>query len=166
MKYKLIINGLLSSTILLSSTNSYANMPKLNLTPYGGVDVGMQNFGFKAGYGDNLFKKQLPKGNLFAGVKFNDYFGIEGGYESTIDKKKDATVNGNNLFLGTNPIDVLAINPGETAKFSTRTKIYGWHISITGDYPIYFNSKNKKLSIIGTIGIKKTKVKLILIIFV
>ncbi|MGD0465684.1 MAG: outer membrane beta-barrel protein [Gammaproteobacteria bacterium] len=160
-KCKLFIGGLLSTAILFSPSISYAKtkFSGLNLTPYAGVDVGIQHFEFEPGYGDNLFKNELPVGNLFAGVKFNDYFGIEGGYESTLEGKRNSTIYGGNTVLGN-----VLLSTGPTAmeyiKCSSKVKISGWHLGITGYSPIYLD-ESSSLSILGYFGIKHTNVKLI-----
>jgi hypothetical protein len=158
-KCKLFIGGLLSTAILFSPSISYAKtkFSGLNLTPYAGVDVGIQHFEFEPGYGDNLFKNELPVGNLFAGVKFNDYFGIEGGYESTLEGKRNSTIYGGNTGLG------IYITPTiiDYTKCSSKIKISGWHLGVTGYSPLYLNGDNS-LSIFGYIGIKHTNAKLIL----
>jgi len=150
-KNQLMFAGLLSSAILFAPGVSYAGTSEFKLTPYGGVDFGMQNVGFKAGYGDNVFKKHLPKGNLFAGVKFNDYVGLEGGYETTLQGKRDVRLNHPYSYLGFNSI------AGEWLKIHSKTKMSGFHLGVTGDYPFFSNS----LSLIGYVGIKKTRLKLI-----
>lgn len=157
MKSKALIIGAFSSIILLNPTASRANsLSLLTINPYGGVDIGMQHFGFKSGYGDNLFAKNLPKGNLFVGINFNNYFGLEGGYESTIEKKRNATLyGGNSTMLG----NFIPGGPNETdyLNLNSKAKISGWHLGITGRFPI----DTKNLFIIGHVGIKRTNIKLV-----
>lgn len=164
IKQKLIITVLIFSTALFAANSSYAeiDMPEFKLTPYGGIDVGMQHIGFKAGYGDNLFEKHLPKGNIFVGLKFNDYFGVEGGYESTIQKTKNVTLGANDTYLGmtTGIGGPFNMNPGENLKASTKIKISGWHFGITTEYPIYVNNVQNSLSLTSYLGLKKTRINL------
>lgn len=152
MKNKIIISSLISSAVLLNPGISFAKMNNFKLTPYGGVDVGMQHFGFKSGYGDNLFKKRLPKGNIFVGLKFNDYFGIEGGYETTVNARRRATLSPGEINLG------IQVPAGYTFNHTTRIKSAGLHIGITGEYA--FTKFNNNLSIFGYAGIKRTKIQL------
>lgn len=164
IRKKLIVAGFLSSVSLFSTVASYAvASSEFKLTPYGGIDIGQQNTKFKPLFGDNLFKKHLPKGNFFVGVKFNDYFGIEGGYETTLQRKRDVVLNGvhRNDYLGAGRYSLLMLLPRDIARISSKSKISGWHMGITGEYPIYFFSQQKRpLSIIGYAGIKHTTIKL------
>lgn len=154
MKIKKVVSLSFFGIALFSPIISQA-ASSLNLTPYGGVDVGMQNFGFKSGYGDNLFAKQLPVGNLFIGIKFNDYFGIEGGYETTIDKKKETTIGAGDTILGNL---IYAIDVKNISQFN-RFRVYGLHLGLTGRYPIFSKEDHTGLSIVGYLGIKYTTVK-------
>ena len=139
----------------LFSTTSFAAFKDLSFTPYGGVGVGMQHFGFKPGYGDNLFKKTLPKGNIFAGVKFCDYFGIEGGYETTLEKKRDVSLTAGDMNLG-----IAVPNGVQSVNYSNKAKIAGLYASLVGEYRFY-STESYGLSLIGDAGIKRTNVKLI-----
>lgn len=154
MKSKTLIIGAFSSIILLSSITSTAkSLSSLNITPYIGIDVGLQYFGFKSGYGDNLFTNKLPKGNLFIGINFNDYVGLEGGYESTIEKKRNTTLHGGHSTVLGNFL------PGgiEYMKYSSKVKISGWHLGITGRCPFYTSN----FFIIGYVGVKRANIKLV-----
>lgn len=148
MKKQLIIGGIVASAFL----SSIAHAEHFFLKPYGGVDVGMQHFGFKKGYGDNLFKKQLPKVNIFAGIKFNEYFGVEAGYESTIVGKRESTLVAGDSNLG-------VTFRGQTIVYSSRTKISGGHLGLTGEYKLDKLGLSN-LSAIGYVGLKHTNVKL------
>lgn len=159
MNKKIIISGLLSISTIFATSICSAEMSAFNfhLTPYGGIDVGIQNLKFESGYGDNLFKKHLPKGNIFVGVKFNDYFGVEGGYESTLERKKELNIYGNHSYLGTNQVNLST----DYNNYSIKTKVSGWHAGITGEYPLFLRGTQKNpLSLLGYIGIKNTKLKL------
>ena len=91
---KLFIVLFLSSLMLFSPNFCTAN------NFYYGLDLGVQHIGFKPGYGDNLFPTDLPMSNLFVGFKFNDYFGIEGGYQSTVEQERITTLFAGNKVLG------------------------------------------------------------------
>lgn len=163
MKHKLInqlaLNGLIYSIILLApQIGNAAAVVNLSFTPYLGIETGMQNFGFKAGYGDNVFNKQLPKGNLFVGAKFNEYLGLELGYETTTQGTKDVKIAyGAGKYLGNDSNKALGLMPGYVARVSSKTKISGWNIGVTGYYQV---TNFNKLSAIGHVGIKNTKIKL------
>lgn len=164
MNYKRSMTYLLLANLanIFVTSIAGASVSSLNLTPYGGVDLGVQNIKFKSGYGDNLFKSALPKGNFYLGLKFNEYFGIEGGYETTLARKKDVVLTGphDHDYFGAG-LESLVMIAGDIAKLSNKIKISGLHLGITGEYPVYFNKQQKcPLSIIGYVGIKNTKIKL------
>lgn len=146
--------------ILVSATTGSALAAStFKATPYFGADIGMQHFGFKHGYGDNLFKKSLNKNNVFLGIKFNDTFGIEGGYETTTNKTRNTTVYAGETLLG-NYIP-LPVNQGdvEYMKLASKARIFGWHLGVTANYPI--ERSNNNMAIIGYVGIKRAKVNIL-----
>lgn len=121
--------------------------------PYIGANIGTKKLRFEPGYGDNLFEESLLLGNLFAGFKFNDYFGIEGGYENTIKNKRTSV-----LFMGDTNLGLkLLVN---SAKYISKIQLYSKHLGIIGTYPINSLGTNNNISIICYIGIKKMTAKL------
>lgn len=135
-------------------SNAASSFFNFKLTPYIGTDIGIKKLRFKPGYGDNLFEAELPFSNLFFGLKFNDYLGIEGGYESTLQRKKTTT-----LFRGEKNLGITLT--ADSAKYISKDKIYGWHIGVAGEYPLYNTRINNTSSIIWYAGIKNTTTKLI-----
>ncbi|MGI9214484.1 MAG: outer membrane beta-barrel protein, partial [Gammaproteobacteria bacterium] len=156
MNHKRFMRYLLLANLFVTSIAG-ASVSSLNLTPYGGVDLGIQNIKFQSGYGDNLFKSTLPKGNFYLGLKFNECFGVEAGYESTLEKKKNVTIAENDLYLGTDIMSQYLLNSAQTVN---RIKLSGWHLGITGEYKFYLYNSKLPLSILGYIGIKNTKINL------
>ena len=80
--------GLLVSvaTIALSTTSAALAMTNEwwdGNKPYVGFDAQVRRMSFKGGFGNNLLQHHSPQGNLYAGVKFNEYVGVEAGYETT-----------------------------------------------------------------------------------
>lgn len=142
---KNIISILIS---LIICTYSYAS------GPYIGADIGIKTLKFESGYGDNLFAESLPFGNLFVGFKFNDYFGIEGGYESTTNEKRE-----NSLYYGEKALGITLDKPRfYQVKYSTTHKIFGWHTGVIFDYTL---DNENTLFFCSYIGIKNTKINLI-----
>jgi hypothetical protein len=149
---KLFIVVLLSSKMLFSSNFCAAN------PFYCGFDLGVQHIGFKPGYGDNLFPTDLPMSNLFVGFKFNDYFGIEGGYENTLEQERISTVFGGQTMLGrVVPSD--PANGFDYFKFRSKAQMDGWHLGIVANYNLNAIKLNN-LSLLGYIGVKNTNIKL------
>lgn len=140
-----------------------ASVSSLNLTPYGGVDLGIQNIKFKSGYGDNLFKSTLPKGNFYLGLKFNECFGVEAGYETTLrSSKKNVFIYTPGKYLGV-PLtsnDIVGIPLDHVYTPKNTIKNSGWHIGISGNYPIRFKTLKNPIYLLGYIGIKHNKIQL------
>ena len=122
-----------------------------DFAPYVGVDAKWNSMRFKKTAGDNLIQKNYPQGNLFGGVKFNDYFGLELGYESTTRRNKTATAAVGDNFFG----DI--VDPPEPVNYSkTKTKISGFHLNVVGFYPI---CEEYCLSLFGSLGLAQLKLK-------
>ena len=146
------------TVLLFIITSFYSIISYAELTPYLGFDFGTQYCKFQSGYGDNLFEEVLPVGNIFAGIKLNKYFGIEGGYETTTNEKRESTLFAGDQNLGLSIQDL----PGFiSAKYNSENKISGWHLGLTGEFPLSFIDDQNNLSIIWYLGIKNTKVRLI-----
>lgn len=67
---------------------------------YVGLDAVYNWVGFKKDYGQNIFKKQAPGVNVFAGYMFHENFGAELGFEWDKKVKRDVTVGGNEVVAG------------------------------------------------------------------
>ena len=139
----------------LACTKSFA----WQLQPYGGIDYGIQNSQYKQKFGDNLLKKKLPKGNLFLGLKLNDYFGIEAGYETTIKNSKTTNLSDFKSFFGTTIFDLNEIQSPDYQKTQVKQKISGMHLGLTIEYPLFIinNPSHHSLSLVGYLGVKNAK---------
>ena len=163
---KLIIHGIFAATSLCIPLNKcYANLQEAtqgkqtkSIIPYIGFESGRQYFGFKSGYGDNVFVKEIPKINIFAGLKLNDYFGIEGGYETTGSGTRIANIGYKDMYLG-KPYPI-GLNSGEIAEYFTKVQIYGWYLGLNAEYPLNDTYPDNYWSLVSYGGIKNTKVKL------
>lgn len=130
---------------------------------YGGVDFGIQKFKFEPGYGDNLFPKNLPKVNFFAGLKLNEYLGAELGYDTTIYKKKDAVLYAGDQYLGV-PVTAGLLGPivrlDYISTIKNSVKSSGVTFKITGNYPLNFNFLKNPINLIMQIGMKNNRMKI------
>lgn len=145
-----MFRNIITILFLLIYNYSYAS------GPYIGADVGIKTLQFEEGYGDNLFAASLPFGNIFVGFKFNEYFGIEGGYESTTTEKRE-----NSLYYGDKALGITLNSQSPRfyqVKYSTTNKMFGWHAGVIFDYSL--NHENSVL-LCSYIGIKNTKIDLI-----
>lgn len=141
------------SCFMVSSMPEKAMSFDLCLTPYVGVDAQVRNMGFKKEYGGGpLFNNNYPQGNLFVGAMFNDYVGVEGGFEFTQLKSKEATQVEGQQILG-----YRVEFPAETITVKAQNRLYGWNVNLIGAYPI---CNAYRISIIGSIGLARLRSKL------
>ena len=160
INYKLIVNGLILSTILYINNLSANTIisSKFQLNPYIGIGSGKQYLKFNNGYGDNLFQNELSTATVFVGIKFNDYFGIEAGYKTTNEGTKTVTIYQGEKYLG---VHDFGLNFGENSKYFTESKLRGWNLGLIGEYPFNFGAARNYFSILGYVGIQNTNITLV-----
>lgn len=154
MKQGLIKSVISTSVSLLAFNVAASNLnlkEQFDLVPYVGADAQWRHMGFKKGYGDNITKKNYPQGNVYIGVKLNQYVGLEAGYERTTTVKKNTNVLGDEITLGTtlNPID-----PTVVTQLNSKTKISAFYANVVGFLPI---CEEYRLQLIGSLGIARTR---------
>ena len=125
-------------------------MANQEYVPYVGADVKWNNMQFKTATGKDLIQKNYPQGNLFGGVKFNEWVALELGYQSTTQKSKTATVGVGERFFG----DINS--PPGSLSTKTKTKISGFNLNVVGFYPIF---EEYCLSLFGSVGLAQLKLK-------
>lgn len=157
-KNKKLLSGLALVVFAIEGNCAMSNSLGLN-SKYIGVDAGIQRGGFnKYETSQSNFKKSLPKANFFAGIKFNDYLGVEAGYEFSLNRGRNATFNVSNQedFMGIGG-SALGLTGTQTSDVANKYKISGFHFGVTGEYPI--SASHNPLSFIGYVGIKNTTLK-------
>lgn len=118
--------------------------------PYIGADIQERRMDFKGGFGDNLLYRTAPQGNFYAGFRFNDYMGLEAGYESTKTRSRTVTLTAGEIAAGA-PI----LPAGSPAIFRSKIKIHGPHVDLVGFLPIC--EVCCPFDILGSIGIARLK---------
>lgn len=113
--------------------------------PYVGFDAQMRRMNYHVGYGDNLLYRQSPQGNIYAGLKFNDNFGAEIGYDATSTLTRDSILTTGQVAAGT-PI-VAAISPVE---FKSKSQLRGSHADLVGFYTF---CENWPAQLFGSVGV-------------
>ncbi|HSX20104.1 MAG TPA: outer membrane beta-barrel protein [Gammaproteobacteria bacterium] len=88
--------------------------------PYVGAEIIQTNQNYKYGFGKDVFVKNPQEYNFFAGFRFSDYFGLEGGYEFQPRRSKNVT-----LVAGQVPPGGDVIEQGSS--FSLTSQIKGYH---------------------------------------
>ena len=127
-------------------TNLYADI--MDMKPYIGIDAQIRHMNFTKGFGDNLFRNIYPQCNTYLGVKFNDYFGIELGYQASKKQTRIVSLNTGAINLGT-----AVPAPASPVVFASDSKIQGAHINLVAFYPTY----SDELELFASIGVGRLK---------
>lgn len=148
MKKKL---GLLASAAILSAVSAPAFSAEWSWNPYIGVDGGLRHLEFPQDLGGNIFDDNYPQGNLFAGFKFNDYFGVEAGFEYTKREKRTVTLVAGQFEAGGD-----ALQPGQFQVNRGTGRVQAWHVNLVGTLPL---SDCYPISLFGMVGLASVKAK-------
>jgi len=136
-----------TSAALIASSAVHAEN-QWGLTPYVGADIQSRHMNWGKNLGDNLFAHHAMQGNIYFGVKFSEYFGVEGGYESSAKKTRTVTASPGDVLTGT-PLPGASLN-----QFSMTSRISGPHISAVGSVSL---SDLHRLKLSGLVGIASLK---------
>ena len=143
--------------IMLTVTGTATADNTLCFTPYIGVDAQMRHMGFQKDFGGNILKKKNPQGNFFAGLKFNQYVGVEVGYEFSKTQRIIKDSYPNDIIFGQSipafSPDVLSVEN----LHRTFSKINGWNANLVGFLPV-LQEKND-VQLIGSIGVANLKLQ-------
>lgn len=143
--------AILAAPLMMLAASAVTAENQWGFTPYVGADAQWRHMNFNGGLGDNLFRHEYPQGNLFAGIKLNDYLGIEVGYESTAKKNRTVYLNGGDVTAGT------IVNANTGVQYTTTAQIKGPHANLVGSFPI---SEEYRLKIFGMVGVAHLKANL------
>ncbi len=142
--------GLLVSvaTIVLSTTSAAFAMTNEwwdGNKPYVGFDAQVRRMDFKGGFGDNILQHHSPQGNIYAGVKFNEYVGVEAGYETTSTRTRTSRLTTGDVAAGAT-VSLLA----SPAVFKSKIKIKGPHLDVVGFYSF---GEKIPVQLLGSVGV-------------
>ena len=115
---------------------------------YIGADAQIRRMKFHDGLGDNLLHKTHGQGNVYFGVKLNEYFAFEAGHESTITRTCHATLTEGDRCAGVSVSSIMC-----PISFISKVKIKGAHFDIVGAYPL----DNVPVEFLGAVGISSLK---------
>lgn len=125
---------------------------RCDLVPYVGADAQWRHMEFKKGAGKDQTKSNYPQGNIYLGLKLNQYLGLEAGYERAKTLKKDARVLGSDTIFGA----VLQPSaPNAVNEFNTKTKLRAFHANVVGFLPI---CEEYRLQLIGSLGVARVNI--------
>lgn len=155
---------LAAPAVMLAASSSAFAMSSFTdwcLTPYAGVDAQIRHMALKDNFGGKQTVKNYPQGNFFAGLKVNDYLGIEVGYETTQRKSRNTT-NGdlvsvfnvpNQSHIVFAPLLIDGVFPVTTTD-SVSSRIQGFNASLMGYFPI---CDEYCLQLIGGVGVARLR---------
>lgn len=127
-----------TGSLLLASTSN-AQLCDFCFSPYIGADLQDRRLGWKNDASD-VFSKDAPQANIYGGLQFCDFLGLEGGYEASLPKTRSGQI-GTNSFLGstsfTPPGGVVRGALVPPVFTESRFQISGWHGSILGTLPLF-----------------------------
>ena len=124
---------ILSILVVLSliRPNHSAALDLQSFKPYLGLEYSQRSLNMVEGYGKGLFVKRLPQGNVFFGLKLNDYIGIEAGYLfSQAATRTTYSTEGSQIFGS------LVAGPGEFFVADSTINLFGPHINFQAYLPI------------------------------
>lgn len=128
------------------ATVSFASEELCCFRPYFGAEAQWRQMSFHKGFGDNLFKQDYPQGNLFLGIKANEYVGLELGYEVSKKRHRSNTLSAGDIVTG-------GVAPGQ-ALMSSNAQFHGPHMDLVGYLPIRKPpSPHSEIDLLASIGV-------------
>jgi hypothetical protein len=150
---KKTLKNILLLSVFVSASSSALEF-SLKVRPYVGVDAQWKHMDFEPGAGQNIFRKNLLQGNGYLGFDINDYFGLEAGFESTVQKTKTATFYPGDDVLG------FVLFPGDPVEGHTfKNKLSGWHLNFLVFSPWVL--ENNSLRFFASVGFSHKRLLLI-----
>lgn len=119
--------------------------------PYFGVFTRMNRFTWERGFGNNLFRRDVPQGEIFLGTQYGQYLSFDVGYQTSATKRKLATLGGTDEFLG---LRVASISdPPLSALSFVQTKGPYTHVNAILPLTEIFPSLGSNIGVLGQVGI-------------
>jgi hypothetical protein len=134
--------NLLAATMTLASLNVAAASLAWNPTPYIGLSGQVDSMKFEERYGAPLFNRKLLSGGVFAGVMFNDYIGLELGYNVSERKQKIKRLCPGQYMPGSS----FPVERRRSILFKTEMFLDAFNFGLVTFYPLnIFNGKKTSL---------------------
>ncbi|HXH54305.1 MAG TPA: outer membrane beta-barrel protein [Gammaproteobacteria bacterium] len=150
MKQK--ISKVAAAMLLTASLPVTAEMCS-NFNPYVGADAQYRYMPFENDFGGNIFKKTSPQANFFVGNRFNEYFGLELGYNTSKKVKRDVRLTSGQVVAGS----ARPLPPTVFLDLHSTSKVSAFSTTAHGFLPI---PDICGLDLIGSIGFARTKINL------
>ena len=117
-------------------------------SPYLGVDLQQRDLKLVSGYGQNGFDKRVPQYNLYAGLMFNEYIGIEIGQEFTQNVTRTSLALPGVTLGAEVPNGTFDVN-------ENKIKLYGSNVNVVGKLPLNIGN----LHLLASAGVVSLKIK-------
>lgn len=140
----LIIVLMMMSRVALAT--GWTDLDDWGVKPNLGIDVGVKRQSFNNAFGEQHFRQDYPESNLYFGVKFHPYVGMEVGYQSVYRQQRWQYYDEGFGVLGSS-----ATLPGglEQRTFSSDVHGQGWNISLLGYWPVCPKTKTELMLALG-----------------
>lgn len=140
-----IILSLFLSPIALADCD-WTDLSDWGMKPNLGIDVGIKNQSFNSSFGEEHFRQDYPETNIYFGIKFHPYIGIEAGYEYMYRQERLQYYNIGFGVLGSAPT-----LPGglDQRVFNSDVHGQGWNVSLLGFWPICPRTKTELTLALG-----------------
>lgn len=153
MKKNLMKGVVAASASLLAFGAVAGNLfEQCDLVPYVGADAQWRHMEFKKGFGKDQTKSNYPQGNIYLGLKLNQYLGLEAGYERAKTLKRDTSALGSDVNFGAVFVPGA---PNQLLQINTKTKLRAFHANVVGFLPI---CEEYRLQLIGSLGIARVNI--------
>jgi hypothetical protein len=124
-----------------------------NVSPFIGIDLGQSRLELQQKFGEKMFRKNSTSYNLFAGLNFNQYFGMELGYQKDNTRRSNATLVAGDFIPGFDkPIPGGQFEGNPSVFDNVKLKQQNKYLGITGKYKIY-----QKFHLNAMLGLAYTK---------
>ena len=137
---------LLTTPVFAGCCVSWTNIDAWGIKPNFGIDVGVKNQSFNSSFGEEHFRENYPETNVYFGMKFHPYVGIEGGYQHMYRQQKEQYYPIGSSVLGSS-----TSLPGATIPRMFISDVYGqgWNLSLLGFWPICPRTKTELMATLG-----------------
>lgn len=124
----------------------WTNIDEWGIKPNIGIDVGIKNQSFSSGFGKEHFRQNYPQTDLYFGMKFHPYVGIEGGYQTMYRLQREQYYPVGSSVLGSSV-------PGMfyQRSFISTVDGQGWNLNLLGFWPICPRTKTELMLTLGLV---------------
>lgn len=143
--YSLVILSLLVATHVKANVLENFYLPRF----YVGGDLQVRKMHFVNDFGGNALKDEYPEGNIYFGIKGNEYIGMESGFEFSKSHTRTVLLQPGSVLFGVQQEFLLRQN--------IVTKIRGLHTSLIGFIPLW-EGGHESIKLLAAAGVVNLKI--------